>query len=338
MPRPDTPRISILLPAFDAEATLPSCLRSIGRQTEGNWECIVVDDGSSDGTLACARSFARADDRFVVVAREHEGLVATLNGGLGRCRGRHVARMDADDLMHSRRLAEQADLLDRDPTLAAVGCHVRIFPRDGMADGYRAYESWLNGVDSPDAVQREAFVECPVAHPTLVVRRERIPFGGYRDVGWPEDYDLILRLLTTGQKVGVLPRRRLLWRDDPGRLSRTDPAYSIERFTACKASFLSESFLAETDRYILWGYGSTGRNLRRELDRLGKRPDHIVEMHPRRLGNRIHGALVVPPDELRRVPRLPLIVSVAGEGPRELIRAALATLDFEETRDFVCAA
>jgi len=325
VPRPDAPRLA-------------ACLRSTLRQTEKNWECVVVDDGSSDGTLACARGFARADGRFVVVAREHEGLVATLNAGLRRCRGRYVARMDADDLMHSRRLEEQADLLDRDETLAAAGCHVRVFPRNGMTDGYRAYERWLNGVDSPEAVRREAFVECPVAHPSLVVRRERLLAEGYRERGWPEDYDLILRLLSSGRRIGVVPRRRLLWRDGPDRLSRTDPSYAIERFTACKASFLAESFLARSERYILWGYGGTGRSLRRELERLGKTPEYIVEMHPRRLGNRIHGALVVPPDELRRIPRLPLVVSVAGEGPRELIRAALARLDFEETRDFVCAA
>src|SRR5262245_35962950 len=95
-----SPRVSVLLPAYQAEATLAVALRSVVRQRETGWECIVVDDGSSDGTLACARRFAAADARFRVVAMPHAGLVATLTAGLAECRAPLVARMDADDLMH----------------------------------------------------------------------------------------------------------------------------------------------------------------------------------------------------------------------------------------------
>ena len=69
------PLVSILLPAFDAEATIDACLRSIQRQREARWECIVVEDGSSDGTLGRARSFAERDARFRVVTTPHRGLV-----------------------------------------------------------------------------------------------------------------------------------------------------------------------------------------------------------------------------------------------------------------------
>jgi glycosyltransferase involved in cell wall biosynthesis len=81
----------------------------------------VVDDGSRDGTLAVARAFAARDPRFVVVGAPHEGIVAALNRGLGRCRGTLVARMDADDWMHRDRLAAQRAALAADAGLAAVG-------------------------------------------------------------------------------------------------------------------------------------------------------------------------------------------------------------------------
>ena len=116
-----TPRVSILLPAYDAERTLPATLRSILRQTEPRWECVIVDDGSSDASLACARTFAERDARFVVVSVPHGGLVAALNAGIEHCRADVVARMDADDLMHRRRLAAQLQLLDAEPQLVAVG-------------------------------------------------------------------------------------------------------------------------------------------------------------------------------------------------------------------------
>ena len=246
--------------------------------------------------------------------------------------------MDADDLMHRARLREQLAALEKSPDLAAVGCHVRLFPRRALGDGWRAYEQWLNRIDSPWRVREEAFVECPVVHPTLVIRREILAALGYRDRGWPEDYDLVLRLLSAGHEVGVVPRRLLAWRHGPARLSRTADRYGLDRIAACKAAFLATHFLAGKDAYVLWGYGATGRAIRRALLVHGKRPSHIVEVHPGRIGNMIHGAPVVPPDALRRLPGRRIVASVAGEGPRREIREALGAMGFHQTRDFVCAA
>jgi glycosyltransferase involved in cell wall biosynthesis len=124
--------VSILLPVFNAATTLPSAVRSIRRQTLTDWECIAVDDGSTDATLTCLRSCAAADPRFVVIEAPHRGLVAALNTGLEHCGGRFVARMDADDIMHRCRLEAQVAALEASPSATAVGCHVRIFPRTGM--------------------------------------------------------------------------------------------------------------------------------------------------------------------------------------------------------------
>ena len=333
-----TPRVSILLPAYDAERTLPATLRSILRQTEPNWECVIVDDGSSDATLACARTFAERDARFTVVSKPHRGLVAALNTGIEHCRAAIVARMDADDLMHRHRLVAQLHLLDVEPQLVAVGCHVRLFPRAPLRDGLRAYERWLNSIDSARCVRQEAYVECPIVHPTLMIRRNVLAELGYRDRGWPEDYDLVLRLLTRGDDIGVVPQRLLCWRNSLHRLTWRGEQYGLERLVACKAAFLASHFLAGTDRYILWGFGDTGRALRRALLQHGKQPSHVVEVHPGRLGNLFHGAPAIGYEQLPQLPRRPLVVSVAGEGPRQQIRAALAAMGFRDTQDFVCAA
>ncbi len=332
------PRVSILLPVWNAVQTLPACLDSLQRQSEGRWHCVIVDDGSDDGTLACVRDVAARDPRFEIISTPHRGIVGALNTGLQRCRAPLIARMDADDLMHRHRLAAQTRALWADPRLAAVGCHVRLFPRRHLRPGRRAYERWLNGLDSAARVRQDAFVECPVAHPTLMMRRALLMDLGYRDCGWPEDYDLLLRALTCGWRVGVVPRRLLSWRDAPQRLSRTHPAYGLARFTACKAAFLAAHFLAAADTYVLWGFGSTGKALRRALLLHGKTPSHIIELHPGRLGRRIHGAPVVPPQALPGLPRRPLIASVAGEQARGEIRDTLGGMGFVESRDFVCAA
>ncbi|HKO92401.1 MAG TPA: glycosyltransferase family 2 protein [Polyangiaceae bacterium] len=342
LPRPMTPLISVLLPVHDAQGTLALCLESIRRQRGARWECIAVDDGSSDGSLACLRRAAALDPRVRVLARQHSGIVASLNAGLLECQGKYVARMDADDIMLGDRLRSQVEALERDESLAGVGCHVRIFPRGEHAAGRRPYEGWLNSLRDAAQVRRDAFVECPLAHPSWMLRRSLFERYPYHARHWPEDYDLLLRLLGDGHELGVVPRRLLCWRDGKGRLSRTSPDYALERFTACKAHFLAQGPLARDARYVLWGYGKTGRALSRALAEHGKQPCAIVELHPGRVGQTIQGAKVIAPRELPCVSAPGagpfIIASIARPAPRAEVRRALAELGFRELRDFVCAA
>ena len=136
-------RVSVLVPVWNAAATLNTCLRSIQRQSETRFECIIVDDGSDDGSLDIARAFAQRDPRFFVHALPHMGLVSALCAGVELCRAPAVApfiaRMDSDDLMHRDRLAVQLLALESQPALAAVGSHVRCFPREALGPGMRRY-------------------------------------------------------------------------------------------------------------------------------------------------------------------------------------------------------
>jgi glycosyltransferase involved in cell wall biosynthesis len=336
------PLVSVLMPVHNAGPTLAQALGSLRRQTETSWECIAVDDGSSDGSPQCLEGAAREDPRINVLTRAHSGIVESLNAGLARCRGRYVARMDADDLMLRARLQLQVAALEVDSSLAGVGCHVRIFPRKELLGGRLEYEAWLNSINNPERLERDAFIECPLAHPSLMLRRAVLAEYGYRNQGWPEDYDLVLRLLVAGKRLGVVQRRLLCWRDGPNRLSRTSSDYAIERFTACKAHFLARTRLERSSRYVLWGYGKTGRALAKALAALGKHPSAIVEVHPGRVGQNIQGAPVIAPDELpafaRRHADHFIIASVARAAPRAEVRQALDGFGFVELRDYVCAA
>jgi glycosyltransferase involved in cell wall biosynthesis len=335
--------VSVLMPVFDAVATLPLALESIRRQRGVDFECIAVDDGSRDGSSELLERLAREDARFRVLRVEHGGIVPALNRGLALCRGAAVARMDADDVMRSGRLAAQLELLTARPELTGAGCHVRSFPRRALSEGRRRYERWLNSLTSELDVLRDALVECPLAHPTLMLRREVLQRFGYQDRGWPEDYDLILRLLRAGHLLGVVPRRLLAWRDTPARLSRRSSVYTADRFVALKAEHLARGVLAGHERYVLWGYGDTGNALCRALLGHGRRPHAIVEVHPRRIGQRIQGARVVPREGVLEARRLggtvlPIVVSVAHAGPRSEVRAALTQLGLRELVDYFVAA
>jgi len=332
------PAISVLLPAYNAAGTIGAALRSVQRQTDPDWECWVVDDGSTDDTVGVVGEFVAEDPRFRLLRVSHGGIVAALNAGLAQCRGALVARMDADDLMQRRRLELQRQALVAHAEWIGVGCHVRLFPRRGMTEGLRNYERWLASIRSAHDVRREAFVECPIAHPTLMVRREVLLAAGYRDCNWPEDYDLLLRLQEAGGSLSMVPERLLHWRDGAGRLSRCDARYAIPAFVECKAEYLARGFLRDTAGYLLWGFGDTGKALAEALARRAKHPTAIIELHPGRLGQLIRGVRVIPPEKLSSLPRQPLLVSVAGLTPRSEIRAALQGMGFAETVDFVCCA
>ena len=120
----------------------------------------------------------------------------------------------------------------------------------------------------------------------------------------------------------MVPRRLLAWRDAPGRLTRTHPAYAQERIVACKAAFLADGFLAGRRRLRPLGLRRhRPRAPRARSRRTASSPTHVVEVHPGRLGNRIAGAPVVAPERLATLPRGRLVASVAGAEARGLIRA-----------------
>ncbi|MAJ60215.1 MAG: hypothetical protein CBC48_09570 [bacterium TMED88] len=331
-------QVDILMPVFNAEATLPACLKSLSRQTEKRWRCWAIDDGSTDASPEILQDAAVRDTRIHLISKKHEGIVSALNTGMRYCTAPKTARMDADDWMHQKRLALQISALQKNPRWSAVGCHVRGFPRGDMTAGGRRYEAWLNGVQNEKDLCSEAWIECPVAHPSLMFQTSTLQAFGYHEHGWPEDYDLVLRMLTQGKHIGMVPQKLLSWRDSPNRLSRTSPRYQLDAFTRCKAFYLVQNFLASHARYVLWGHGPTGRRLRRSLAEYDRSPSHIVEVHPRRIGQVLRGAPVIVPEDLLDLRPERIVVSVAGASPRAKIRMALNAMGFQENQDYVCAA
>jgi hypothetical protein len=214
-----------------------------------------------------------------------------------------------------------------------------VFPRAELRPGLRRYENWLRTITSEHMVRSERFIECPLPHPTWLLRRTVLHATPWRNAGWPEDYDLLLRLLDAGQRIGVVPQRLVAWRDRPARMWRTAAAYAPERFLACRAHFLAVGPLRHAATYVLWGHGATGRALRRALRAEGKEAAAIVEIHPRRIGQRIGGAPVVRPEALPswRAGR-PLVASVSGAVARAEIRSFCARAGLREDVDYWCAA
>lgn len=327
-----SPRVSVLLPVRDEEEYLDEALDSLAAQTLGDLEVIVVDDGSRDGTAALAEAYAQRDPRFRVLRQEPGGVVAAAERARAEARAPLVAMMNGDDVAPPDRLELQAAAIEEEG-LAAVGGQIEYFP--STTDGMRTYERWLNGLVTVEAALRDVFVECPLPGPGLTARAELL---SYRDPGWPEDYDLVLRLWAAGGRFRNLDRLVVRWREHPERISRMQPQYSLDAFRRCKVHYLRQTLLAGGRAAVVWGSGPTGKAFARELLRAGTPVAAFVEVDPRKLGKRIHGAPVVPVEQAAAFPGTLALGAVAGADGRTRVREAAAALGLVEGTDFVAVA
>lgn len=337
------PKISILLPVRNAAPYLSECLDSLAAQSVTDYEVVAIDDGSEDSSLAILENRTARDDRMRVIARPYEGLVETLNYGLSICRGEYLARMDADDRCDPRRLELQLAALESPGGPDVVSSLVAHFPQETLGEGFQIYEDWLNSLQSHEDILRERFIESPLPHPSIMMRTDDLrQAGGYRDKGWPEDYDLWLRLAAAGKTFFKVPQVLYLWRHHEGRLTRTDSRYSVEKFLTCKAHHLAEGPLAQGTPTLVWGAGQTGRRLSKHLQRFGASLRAFIDIDSKKIGRSMRGcpihAVEDLADLLSSVESPVVLAAVSSRGARELIRRQLKALNLEEGNDYWCVA
>ncbi len=338
----------MLLPCRNVAPYLPECIESLESQTLRRFEVLAVDDRSEDGTGDLLAAWCARDARVRVLRFTDEqeagrsGLVPALDLAARMARAPLVARMDGDDVADRRRLELQAEYLAGNRDLAACGARVALFPSSSVGPGYARYARWLNGITQPDELRRELLVECPIAHPTLMIRASALRgLGGYRDAGWPEDYDLILRLHAAGMRAANLPMTLLRWRVRPDRHSLDSDRYSAASFRRCKVHYLRSHFAPPDRPLVVWGAGKVGKPLARELHRQGMTVRGFVDLDPRKIGQEIHGAPVLDPESFgrRRPTWNPYVLAAVGSpGARREIRDTLDGLGCREIDDFrMCA-
>ena len=316
------PLVSVLLPYRDAGETIEEALTSVLEERAVELEVIAVDDGSRD-------------DGAETVATEGVGIARALARGHAIARGRLVARMDADDVSLPGRFEAQAAMLDGDVRLGVVGTQVEAFPAVG--EGMLRYVAWMNSLVSPEDHERDLFVESPLCHPSVMMRREALDdAGGYRDVPWAEDYDLWLRLAARGWAIAKVARVMLRWRHSEARATLRDPRYALPRFDAAKACYLAPRLLAKRRPVAVWGAGKTGKRIARALAQSGACAEVFADIDPRKIGRVARGAPIVRPDELERG-RHTVVVAVGARGARLEVRAWLDARGFVEGVDYVCA-
>ncbi len=221
-----SPRICVVLPVYNCRRFLREALESLRVQTENNFECLIVDDGSADGSLEMSRKFAAHDQRFRVIELEHGGIVMALNRGLELARAPLLARMDADDIALPERLEQQVKRMQMEPEMVALGgAALMVDPKNRPI------------ADSRPPLQHEDIMSLlargkgsAMIHPTLIVRTEVVRrVGGYREsYRHIEDLDLYWRLGQIG-KLGNLSETVLRYRQHPASANLRHAEAQAER-------------------------------------------------------------------------------------------------------------
>jgi glycosyltransferase involved in cell wall biosynthesis len=202
-PGPSRPRVSVVMTVYNAERYLREAVESILNQTFGDFEFIVVNDGSTDGSRRILEEYARRDGRIRLVSRPNTGIVAAANEGIAAARGEYLARMDADDVSLPRRFEKQVAYLDAHPECVIVGS--RVLSTDPHGIPVAPSEHALTH-EEIDAQLMTATGGWALLQPATMMRLDAVrAVGGYRGkYNISEDHDLFLRLAERG-KVANLP-------------------------------------------------------------------------------------------------------------------------------------
>ena len=207
-------RVTVLLPVWNGAAHLRAALDSVLAQTLREFECLVIDDGSTDATAAILAEYQRRDARVRVMSESHRGLVAVLNRGLDEIQTEYVARMDADDLSEPERLAAQVAFMDRHPRVGLCGGWVR-------PEGGSPRRAWRQPVGDA-GIRSGLLFGCTLFHPTVILRRRCFQDLRYdaADVHC-EDYGLWIRCARRADfELANLPRVLVGLRRHAGAVSR----------------------------------------------------------------------------------------------------------------------
>jgi glycosyltransferase involved in cell wall biosynthesis len=288
------PRYSFVVPAYQAEQTLAETLDGLLAQTFEAWECIVVDDGSTDGTAAIADRYVAADPRFRAVHQVNQGTAAAYNAGVRRATSDYVVLCSADDVLLPEHLSTMSAFVDSESAFDIWTSNGYLW-RPGVSKTL-VYD---RGPDEPIRSESLADVIRVCFYGVGAVYRRRLfdLVGGYRLDVYTEDYDFWLRAMAKGAQHRYLPKALSLW-----RVSATQKSAGLEK-------------VYESDMRLV-------TELRRDFaltpEQLKAVEDNIADRE--RLIARLHGHRDIYRDVLRPLPRRAIIKAIGHDRARRLKR------------------
>ncbi len=243
------PLVSIVMPVYNTAPFLEEAVMSILNQTFTDFEFIIIDDGSTDGSLDLLKTFR--DERIILISNGiNRGLVFTLHRGLKAAQGRYIARMDADDVAVPDRLKLQVAYLQSHPTADLVASCVELIDEAGEPFGI-----WPDDTEhvTPRSIRSFLPTNNSLAHPTVLAKAEIIQALGYR-AAQPdaEDYDLWLRWASAGYSIHKIPDSLVRHRIREGSFTRQrQQNVYLKNATTKRRFFFHELWKGNLNTFVL---------------------------------------------------------------------------------------
>ena len=244
-----TPRVSVLMPVYNAEAFVASAIESILKQTYADFELLIIDDGSTDGSGGIVAEYATKDDRIRFISRENRGLNATLNELAALARAPYLARMDADDLSLPDRFEKEVAFLDSHPKVVVVGGQTLICDEDMRPIHVRYAPTDHATIDANNLGGNVS-----MTHAGVLMRAEALQaVGGYNEtVKYLEDLDLWLRMAEIGE-LANLPDLNYKYRFYLDSLSGSNAEeQKANCYAVCKAAWERRGLPEQEITYREW--------------------------------------------------------------------------------------
>ena len=248
------------MPAKNVETYVKACIESILDQSFLDWELIVVDDHSTDGTKAILKAFETQDNRIKVLSNNGKGIVDGLRWAYTHSSGEWIHRMDADDIMPGRKLEM---LMEQWQPGSIVTGKVHYFSDEWLVGlGFQNYEAWINDLMESNDFWSDVYMECPIPSPAwLISRADFKAIGGFESHLMPEDYDLCFRAYKSGIEVRTVKEVVHHWRDSQNRTSRKEPIYFPMAYYPLKLHYFLDIDYDPSKDLVLWGAGKKGKRL-----------------------------------------------------------------------------
>lgn len=328
------PLISILIPFKNVENYFQECLASIKNQTYAQWEVIAVNDHSNDRSLDIAMKFSREDHRFLILNNHDSGIIAALRLAYEKSNGEFITRMDADDYMALNRLEVMVGLLlKKGKGFLALG-QVNYFAKDGVNEGYRKYEQWLNGLTAKGDNYKEIYKECVVPSPCWMVHKSDLErCGSFEPDRYPEDYDLAFRFYE--HHLTCIPCHQVLhyWRDYKTRTSRTSAHYAENFFLDLKLHYFLKLEYKASKTLVVWGAGKKGKKIANLLVGLNISFEWVCN-NPKKIGKDIYGIALKHYHVLGTKQMKQCIITVANEKDQQFIKSYIKSIKQSEAREY----
>lgn len=190
------PLISVLIPIYNVELYVKKAVESIQNQTYGNLEIIIVDDGSTDSSLRIVRDISKNDERLKVFSnKKNKKIAKTLNYALSHASGKYIVRMDGDDLSAKDRIEVLLKFIESNPQFDIVGTSMTAISSRGDVLFEKKYSN------EPEFIKKSLKYVPPLAHIWIAKKTVYESLNGYRELSGAEDYDFILRAISSGFNV-----------------------------------------------------------------------------------------------------------------------------------------